>query len=305
MKKVVLAVVLAAIVAFMSACQSQVTPVVQPTQVAAYYPREYTDFEGVVTEIKEEPKRIVSLSPAVTEIVTALAGTDVLIGRTEYCDYPQEVTEIQSIGDMYTPNIELIVSLEPDLVVVSAHTNPEVLTNLRTNGITAIRLFANDDFAGCYQMITDMGVILNRADKSDEIITAMKEKVRDIETRAKGLDKPTVYYLVSAGEFGDYAATGDTFINEMIEMAGGENIAKDGANWAYSLELLLEKDPDVIVTAEIAGYTDLLPEMEGYKDLTAVKTGRVHELDNNLVDRMGPRLADGLELLFNAIHSAN
>lgn len=290
-------------------CDSENTPSTSPTpsmtsgvsDKKTVYPLTFTDFEGSQSVIKEAPQRVISISPALTEIVTALDGTKRLVGRTSYCDYPANISEVKDIGDMYSPNIELIIEQEPDLVLVSAHTNPEVLETLRNNGITAVRIFQNDDFDGCYQMILDIGKLLDRTTEAESVVSDMKEKVEGIMKSVEGKSKPSVYYLVDCGEYGDFAATGDTFIGQMIEMAGGENAAKDGSMWAYSLEKLLEKDPDMIICGAVSGYATRLSEFDGYKDLTAVINGRVYEIDNNLIDRMGPRLADGLQLLADCI----
>ncbi len=264
----------------------------------------FTDFEGNVTEFDKVPERIISLSPAITEIVCALTGTKSLVGRTDYCNYPIDVTEIPSVGDMYGPNLEQIIEINPDVVIASAHTNPEVLDNLRNNGVKAIRVFENDNFEGAYALISQLGDLLGQADKAAEIIDAMKSEVAEIEALvAKTNERPTIYYMVSAGEFGDYAATGDTFIHQMIEMAGGENIASDGTNWVFSLEMLLERDPDIIIASVISNYGSELGDLPGYRDLSAVKNGRVYALDTDPIDRIGPRLAEGLRMIYETLHN--
>ena len=121
------------------------------------------------------------------------------------------------------------------------------------------------------------------------------EKVKDVS-------RPRVYYVVGFGEAGDFTAGGDTFIGTIIEMAGGDNVAKDLQGWQYSLEKLIEQDPDIIICSKYYDAKAGIEQAQGYKDLRAVKEGRLLEIDNNLLDRQGPRLADGLEELAKLIH---
>ncbi len=260
------------------------------------------DDENITTILKGTPERIVSLSPAISEIIAALGSESALVGRTQYCDYPPSISDITVIGDMYNVNTEAVIDVQPDLVIASAHTNPDVLKSCRDAGIDAVRVFNNDSFEEAYRIIKEIGVIVDKEAEADELISGMQAEVESVTNSVKGLATPTVYYMVSAGEYGDYAATGDTFISQMIEMCGGINSAKDGIQWAYSLEKLIENDPDVIITTTDTGYAALLPEMTGYKDLTAVKEGRVYEIDANIISRVGPRLSQGLKELAELIH---
>jgi len=131
----------------------------------------------------------------------------------------------------------------------------------------------------------------------------MKDTVSRVQKAVEGKEKPSVYYIVGYGEYGDYTATGETFISSVIEMAGGSNIAADTTGWIYSLEKLVEKDPDIIVGSQAA--KEYFEQTNGYKDLTAVKEGRIYAIDVNLLERQGPRLAEGLKLLYEIFHSEN
>ena len=133
----------------------------------------------------------------------------------------------------------------------------------------------------------------------------MKAKIKSVTERVSGKEKPSVYYMVGYGKTGDYTAGRDTFIGQLIEMAGGQNAASDTEQWQYSLEKLLEKDPDLIICPLGAGYKEELPQANGYKELTAVREGRVYEINADLIERHGPRLAEGLQELAEIIHPAS
>ena len=271
-------------------------------QAASNGPIVIVDREGIVTVLEQAPTRVVSISPAITEAVAALAGIEALVGRTTYCDYPEGIAAVEEIGDLYSPNVEAVIALEPDVVLLSAHTNPDVAEAMRSAGLKVIRIYDEYEFEGGYKTVEAVGKILGMDGKAADMVADMKATVAATAAKIKDLPVKTVYYMSSAGEYGDYAATGDTYVGAMLEHAGGINVAKDGVAWAFSLEALLEADPEVIITSTMSGYKALLPEMEGYKDLTAVKEGRVMEIDTNPIDRIGVRFAEGFELLAQSIH---
>ena len=130
----------------------------------------------------------------------------------------------------------------------------------------------------------------------------MKSKVNDVIEAVKDQPKPEIYYVVSYGEGGDYTATGETFISQIIEMAGGKNAADDAQGWKYNIEKLVEKDPDILICPKYFDSKQGIIQANGYKELTAVKEGRLFEIDNNMLDRQGPRIADGLEELAKILH---
>ena len=265
----------------------------QSTEVT--YPIEVTDSNGTVVTIEATPEKIVSIAPNMTELIFTLGDGDKLIGRTEFCDYPEEAFSVPSIGSLYTPDIEAIVALEPDLVLVSTHFAEENLVKLNELGITVLSLYEENDIYGVYTMIETLGTILNRVAEANTLVQNMKDTFDEVTTAIKGHEQPTVYYMVGHGEGGDYTAGGDTFVHGLITLAGGDNIAKDVSGWTYSLERLLEADPDIIIVRK--GEAANFMSSENYASLTAVKEGHVYEIDANLLDRQGYRNAEGVKEL--------
>ncbi|HHY81391.1 MAG TPA: ABC transporter substrate-binding protein [Clostridiales bacterium] len=267
------------------------------------YPVTVTDSFNREISVEEEPKKVISLSPAITEIVFALGQGDKLIGRTDFCDYPQEALEVKSVGGgPMDPNIEKVVELEPDIVFASAHFQEEVLNKLEESNVKVVILYGENSFDGAYEIIEKVGYILNAQKAASKIVDSMKETVADVLQRVEGLDKPSVYYVAGFGEWGDYTAGRDTFIGQLIEMAGAKNAADDVEGWSYSLEKLIEKNPDYLICSKLDNHKEQLKTANGYKDLDAIINDRVLEIDKNMLERQGPRLAEGLKEIAKYIH---
>ena len=266
------------------------------------YPMTIKDNSGASIVIEKEPQKIVSLSPVTTEIIAAVDGLDKLVGRTTYCDYPAEVKDIAKIGDMITVNVEKIIELSPDLVIGSAFLDQGVRDQLENAGIKVVTIYTEDSLEGTYKDIRTIGGILNKSGEADEVVAGMKSKVESIQEKvSKAKTTPSVYIVVGFGAGGEFTATGDTFINEMIEMAGGKNIAFDGTQWSFSLEKIVERNPEIVIYSSVLDKNELV-KTNGYKDLDSVKKDNVFSIEANLIERTGPRLADGLEELVKLIH---
>jgi iron complex transport system substrate-binding protein len=266
------------------------------------YPLMIEDSYGRKVTINKEPMRVISIAPNITETIFALGQGEKLVGRTDYCEYPEAAKEIESIGSLQSPNIEKILSLNPDLVIASTHFKKDVLEKLEELDLKVIVLYGEESFQGVYQVIEKLGTVLNAKEEADKVIANMKQKVTNVITTVKDAEKPEVYYVVGFGESGDYTAGRGTFIGEMIKMAGGKNAADDVKGWKYSLERLVEKDPDILICSKGYSPKEKVILANGYKDLTAVKNGKIFDIDNDLLEIQGPRLADGLERLAKIIH---
>lgn len=264
------------------------------------YPITIEDSYNNVVTIEEEPNTIVSLGPNVTETLYALGAGDKVIGKTLYCDYPEEANDVETVGDLLNPNVEKIIELNPDLLIVSTHVDEEIVDTLKSHDINIISLYWDENFEGAYNLIEAIGEITNNNEKADFIINIMEESIEEVKEKVKDKEKPSAYFVTGYGEHGDFTATGDTFLGDIIKMAGAENAAEDGTQWAYSIEKLIEKDPDILIVS--IGTKEIIEDLEGYKELTAVKEGRVYEVDENIFLRQGPRIAEGLQVLAKIFH---
>ncbi|MBL4930245.1 ABC transporter substrate-binding protein [Clostridium paridis] len=293
-KKVITAIItLISIFVLVSCSSNNVEKKDTAIKITDSYNREIT--------LDKAPQRVISVSPGATETIFALGDEKVLVGRSNYCDYPEKAKEIESVGEITEPNIEKITELKPDLVIAGAHFSKELVNKLEALGINVAVLYGEDSFDGAYKNIEDISKILGKEKKGQDIIDGMKKKVADVEKKINGLPHPSVYYVVGFGK-SDFTAGGNTFIGQIIEKAGGDNIAKDVDGWNYSKEKLMEKNPQVVVLSDKYNSKEGFTTGEGYKELNAVKEGNVYEIDDNMLSRQGPRQADGLEALAKILH---
>ncbi|MGI6437034.1 MAG: ABC transporter substrate-binding protein [Sphaerochaeta sp.] len=251
----------------------------------------------------EQPveQRVVSLSPNVTETIYALGGGDLLVGRSDYCNYPAEAEALPSVGTLYNPSLEMILALEPTHVISSAFVPDELLFSIEQANINVLSISAQETFEGTYDLIRAVGDVIHRQSQAEQLIGEMQAQVKAIEEKAAPLSKVTVYMALDFGSF-DSAATGDTFLHEMIEKAGGTNVAADGRYWTYSKELLVEKEPQLILLSPRWGESEDATIREfkttkPYSDLKATVKG----FDADVVLRQGPRSAQALQILFDLI----
>ena len=265
------------------------------------YPFELTDIYGQKAVIKAEPQKVVSCSPACTEIIFSLGQESKLVGRTNYCNYPEAASSIESIGDINAPDVEKIVSLNPDVVVADSIFPKEAYDKLTGLGVTVVILNEEKAVDGVYTKISNMGKILGATEEADKVIADMQAKINGVKEALKDVQNhPTVYYVVGFGEGGDWTATGETFINNIIELAGAENAAKSATGWAYNAEDLVKQDPNIIIIPAWADGT--FQTTAPYKDLTAVKEGHVIVLEStDMLDRQCARNADAVEMLAKLI----
>lgn len=270
------------------------------------YPLTLTDAYGNEVTVEEEPETIVSVSPALTEIVYALGGEDKLIGRSDYDDYPEAVLDIQSVGPIDLPDTELIVSLDPDVVLASSIFSEEAYNALTDAGITVVIIKDESDLEGMYTYITTTADVIGLHEEGQALVEDLKAELDEISAEVNDTiagSEITVYYCMGYGEYGDYTAGGDTFINDIIEAAGCVNAAGDIEGWSISTEELLAKDPYIILVPSW-GY-DAFLETEPYSELTAVQQGRVLSVDENIFNRVGPRNVDAVRTVFEFAMDAN
>ncbi len=256
------------------------------------YPITVTDSYGETVTIESEPMRVISVAPNLTETMFKIDAGDKLVGRSDYCDYPDEALEIASVGSIYEPDIEAIVSLEPDLVIVSTHFDEENTEKLEELGIPVITLYEEAEMEGVYGMITTLGEVMNRNDAAAGCVAEMQDIIADVEETVAGQDKPTAYYVVGFGEYGDFTAGGDTFTGQMLTMAGADNIAQDVSGWSITTEEIIEADPEIVIIADYM--YDEFKTTSPYSELSAVKNDQIYVIDNNLLERQGYRNAEGV-----------
>lgn len=255
-----------------------------------------------VSALQKEEMRIVSLAPNMTEIVYALGCGDYLVGRTDACNYPEECKNIPVAADMWMPSTESIVALEPTLVLVSSLTDPTCIQAIKDAGINIQQINYEDSLNGTFSLIEDVGKLLGKEKEADEEVNKIRTKIEFIASTVSSIqERKSIIYLISWGDWGDYAATGETFMNDVLEAAGCINAAESGQYWAISKELLLEQDPDYIIlpyysysSADIDGFNSTEP----YNRLT----GKVVTINGDRAERQGIRIADAIEEIASIVY---
>lgn len=256
----------------------------------------YTDDYNRTVEVPVSPQRVVSTSPAVTEILFALGGEELLVGRTDFCNYPPEVASVESIGGISNLNVEKIVSLNPDIVISGSMIPKKSTDQLERMGVATVHVIEKKHFDGLYENISRIGQLIGRERQADSLNALLRDKVQNgTPTRPEGQTRKSVYYVVGFGPSGNFTAGGDSFINDIITMAGGRNIAEEVTGWSYSLESLLTADPDYIVIRreDSAAFCSTPP----YTRLSAVKEHRVIGINSGLIDLQVPRNIDAVRYL--------
>ena len=266
-------------------------------------PTIYKDYFGNSVEIKESVNRIVSLTPNITELLYSLELGDKLVGRTDYCDYPEKGKDVQSIGTITEPSLEKIIELEPDIVITDGMQTKEVLDSIRNAGITVYIVRNNTSIEGTYQIIKDLGLLTNTESKADILVKNMKKDLEKLTNSIKNIkEKKNVYYSIDMGEYGLYTSGKDTYINSLLEASGLINIATDMEGWTYSIEKLIEHDPDYIIVSKNYGAKDFVLNYKPIKNLKAVKNKQIIEVEEDLFDRQTTRNIEAIEYLIETIY---
>ena len=258
----------------------------------------FHDDYGRDIAVPEHPERIVSLSPAVTEIIFALGGENLLVGRTDFCKYPDEAQQIESIGGISNINIEKILSLKPDLVISGSMVPKKSAEHLDAMGIPLTFVIEKAQYEGLYENILSIGTLINRRHEADSLISLLEQALYSIQSDTPG-QRPTLYYVVGFGAAGNFTAGGNTFINEIIKMAGAENIAQNIKGWNYSLEALMEADPDYILIRQEDAETFVTTAP--YKNLSAVRLGNIIPIESGLIDLQVPRNIEAIKTIHSKI----
>lgn len=267
-----------------------------------------TDMTGREITLEEPATRIVALTPSDCEILYAIGAGDTLVGRGEYCDYPEEVLEIPSVQSGADTNIEQIIALEPQVLLMSTMAQTEEqIEQLEKAGIHVVVSDAQD-IEGVYTTVEMIGSLMGKDEEAENVVDQMKDTFDEIQEKSTGDGTETIYFEVSPLEYGLWAAGKDTFMDEVAQMMGLKNIFEDVSGWGeVSEEQVLERNPDYILTINMYFGEGPTPEEEimsrkGWENITAVKNEAILNLQNNELSRPSPRLAEGAKMLFDFVY---
>jgi iron complex transport system substrate-binding protein len=262
------------------------------------------DDAGRTVTLAHPARRVISLIPAQTEIVSILAGTDVLIARTVW-DHDPAIAHLPSIGNALTPSVEWLAAQQPDLIVAWPDAQSrDVVKRLESIGIPvyASRVESIAEIRG---MITRLGVLLGETARADSLLGAVDEELDAVRTAVAGKPQRSVLYLLSADP--PMAAGPGTYVDDVITIAGGVNVFGDLRQlWPQvALEEIVRRQPDVIirpterdVAAPMVGL-----DRAGWRELRAVRAGRVYGVSPDLYNRAGRTVGEAARGMAERIHA--
>lgn len=288
--------------ALLSACAA---PAAQPTPSAISL---VDGLERPVT-LEKPAVRIVSLTPSITEILFAIGAGEQVVGRDSFSNFPAEAADVEDVGgSMGSYSLETITSLQPDLVLAGEINPPELVKSLENLGLTVYYLPNPEGLDTLDDMLISVGTLSGHEKEAEALAASLNARIEVIRNKIKDVqDRPLVYYELDATDPAKPWTPGPgSYMDELIREAGGENAgAALKSAWAeISIEQLLVQDPDIILLGD-SNYGVTLQQVAdraGWEGMTAVKEGKIHPFNDDLVSRPGPRLVDGLEELVKILH---
>lgn len=280
----------------------------EKTHMATVYPLTIKDATGAELTFDKAPERIVSTSPSETEILFALGLGDKIYGVSDYDNYPKEALAKPKVGGVTKPNEEAIIAAEPDLVIGGISMKGDIAEKFR--GLD-LKLYKTEPkkVEDVLNNILQIGKMTDKQREAEALVAQMKEDIQYVKEKAAGLkqvDKKKVYIEFSPG----WTVGKGEFMDELITMAGGLNIASDTEGWnAIDEEKVIQDNPEVILYT--AGRVDdktgksideLITSRSGWEKITAIQEGRLHAIDGDIVSRPGPRITEALKNIAESIY---
>lgn len=275
---------------------------------AAAFPVSLTDDEGTAVSIAAEPERIVSLTPATTEIVYELGAGDRVVATDSGSDYPDAAAALPDVADFSAVDVEQIVALDADLVIAGGlgFTPADAVTQLRGLGIAVMVVYA-PTIEAVYTDIELVGMAIGAADGATTLVQGMRTQMDAIHAAVAGGTSPRVFYEIgytdATGQI--FAPADQSFVAEMVTLAGGDTITTgDPTSYEIPLETLIERDPQIIVLGVNPFYAPTAEQVAarpGWDVMTAVKDDGIVPVQDTEITRPGPRLPIGLRNLAAAI----
>ena len=274
-----------------------------PTAKEVVFPVTVTAANGNV-RIEKRPERIVSLSATATEMLFAIDAGDKVIAADEHSNYPPEAPTTNLSG--FEPNVEAIAKFEPDLVVISDEPG-DLEKSLKALDIPVILAPAAQTLDDTYAQIEQLGVATGNVADAAEVVASIRSEIEGLVASVPDFQEPPTFYHELDQTY--FSVTSETFIGQIYSLAGLENIADEakGAGSQYpqlSAEFIIKADPDIIFLADTKCCDqsfETVAKRPGWDETTAVRTGAVVELDDDIASRWGPRIVDFFRIVVEAV----
>jgi iron complex transport system substrate-binding protein len=267
--------------------------------------RTFKDEVGREVAIPFPPKRIVSLAPNITEILFGLGLDEEIVGVSIHCNFPAKAKTKVRVGSYIHLDYEKITSVAPDLIIATGAGNTrDMVDRLGELGFSTYVIYPKN-FSDILKNIAHIGQVVNREKEARGITEGLRKRSQRVIDLTKDLPRPKVF--VQIGEAPMVTVGKRSFADDVIRLAGGENIAEKEKEVypRLGMEEILKRSPEVIVISSMnpkGDYQKSLKEWNRWKTIPAVRDGRVHIIDSDLIDRPSPRIVDGLEELARFLH---
>lgn len=277
------------LILFFTACHSPKT-----TSQEAFFTWEDSYHRQV--QLDTAPQRIVSISPAITEVMFLVGAQDKLVGISDFCKYPPETEKITKVGGMHNINFEVLLSLHPDVVLIGSMISQQDVDAIEKMGIPVICIVEESSLEGMAEMMEVVGKITQCEEKGNAEAAKWKDKIAERKANAPAPEnRKCVYYVVGFGDGGDFTAPKNTHIEEIIELAGARNAGDSLTGWNISREYLFKINPDLILVRneDKEAFLSRYP----YTLLDAVKNGRVYGIESGWIDVVSLRNMDAVDYI--------
>lgn len=264
----------------------------------------FVDATGTRVSLTRRAERVISLAPNLTESMCAIGAQDLLVGRTSYCDYPPSVDTVPVVGNLQTVDYEKVVSLKPDIVLMTFAGNSEgTYRKLQQLGVTPFAFDASS-IDGVVNMLDTIGALIGRAPRAHAVSDSLRRRLDRVRTEARKHPAVPTFLVVNRVPL---MTVSRGYLSEALELAGGTNVARgSGIVYpTYSREELIRQDPEVIIVpgATRAAIDALLTNYPEWGRLRAVRDGKIRLVAPDPLMRPGPRLVRAIEELFERLHS--
>jgi iron complex transport system substrate-binding protein len=265
----------------------------------------FKDALGRDVVIHESPGRIVSLAPSLTEILYYLGLGERVVGVTNHCNYPPEAALKPKVGSYINLNVEMIISLGPDLVIGTVDGNERIVVELLEQAGISVYVVNPRNVQEAVQTIAVLGKVCGVEEKGQSLANALSARVSRVVEKTEALSKPLVFLQIQLHPI--MSVNSRTIHHDLIRLAGGRNMTADEPITypRISVEEIIRRQPEIILISSMergGRFEKAREDWLKWTSIPAVKNGRVYLIDSDLIDRPSPRVVEGLENMARLIH---
>jgi len=257
----------------------------------------------------DSPKRIVSLSPNLTQVIYALGYLDQVVGVTIYDEFPPQVKDLSKVGGWINPNYEAIMALKPDLVVLMKDQDLSFGDKLRNLGLKTFIAKSNDSIKDIIQAISDLGEILGEKEEAKKLTLSIESSLNEVNKKTNNTKKKRVLLVVgrNPGTLEDIYVIGtNNYMDELITLAGGENVVEnERPSIKITKEAVYSFNPEVIIEInhlKIDREDEILDTWSNLKQVDAVRNNQVFILSSKVLLHPSQRIVEGARVLAEILH---